>query len=99
MTSDAVTAFVDRVMSDTDFRDQLAAAPTPEDRLRIANAAGFAIDADDVGTLRSALGVQEISDADLETVAGGMSDRDATIASTVIISAMGTSAVAVAGIV
>ena len=76
MTNDAAQAFVERLSTDEAFRDQLAAAPSPEDRLRIANDAGFAVGPDDVGAIRSAAGIEELSDDDLEKVAGGMSDGE-----------------------
>jgi predicted ribosomally synthesized peptide with nif11-like leader len=71
MTSEAVNAFIERVGSDPAFRDQLAAAPTLEERLQIANAADFAIDAADLQAIRLTLQVEELSDEDLDAVAGG----------------------------
>ena len=97
VTDSAAQAFVERLSTDEGFRDQLAAAPTPEERLRIANDAGFAVGPDDVGAIRSAVGIEELSDEDLEKVAGGMSDTEmyVTISLNVALPAAGAAAAAI----
>ena len=74
MSTDAVPAFIERLSTDQAFRDQLEAASSPQERQQIANDAGYDVGPDDVGAIRSAAGIEELSDEDLEKVAGGVSD-------------------------
>jgi predicted ribosomally synthesized peptide with nif11-like leader len=92
MSEEAAVAFANRLMSDEEFRDRLANAD-PEERRRMANEAGFDITVDDETAIRSALGLQEISDEDLELVAGG-GDNTASIVLTVISGTAGAAAMA-----
>jgi predicted ribosomally synthesized peptide with nif11-like leader len=71
MTTEAAEAFAERMKSDEAFRDQLVGAATLEDGLQMANDAGYAIGPEDLDAIRSAMGVAELSDADLDNVAGG----------------------------
>ena len=80
MTEETIKAFVERLSSDEAFRDRLAAAPTPEERQEMARAAGYDVGAEDMPAIKSALGIEELSDEDLEKVAGGMSTTVASIA-------------------
>ena len=80
MTGETVKAFVERLSSDEAFRDRLAAAPTPEERQEMARAAGYDLGAGDMPAIKSTLGIEELSDVDLEKVAGGMSTTVASIA-------------------
>ena len=95
MTEEAIKSFVEKLSTDEEFANKLASAPTPEERLKIANDAGFAVNAFDVGGIKAALNIEELSDEDLEKVAGGMGTN--TIVSAVTIG-MG-SAVASAAVV
>lgn len=95
MTEEAIKSFVEKLSTDEEFANKLASAPTPEERLKIANDAGFAISASDVDGIKAALNIEELSDEDLEKVAGGMGTN--TIVSAVTIG-MG-SAVASAAVV
>jgi predicted ribosomally synthesized peptide with nif11-like leader len=72
MTEEAIKSFVEKLSTDEEFANKLASAPTPEERLKIANDAGFAISASDVDGIKAALNIEELSDEDLEKVAGGM---------------------------
>ena len=66
MSVESAREMMQRVASDEDFRRKLDAAATPEERSRIVKDAGYDVSDDDVKRLRS-----EISDEDLEKVAGG----------------------------
>jgi predicted ribosomally synthesized peptide with nif11-like leader len=75
MSAEGATALFERVTSDESFRAQLEAAETPDDKHRIVAEAGYDVGRDDLNTIRKLAGVSELSDEDLEKVAGG---RDAT---------------------
>ena len=79
MSAEGVTALYDRVSSDEEFRAQLEAAETPDDKRRIVTEAGYDVSRDDLSTVRNLAGVSELSDEDLENVAGGMSHTSAGI--------------------
>ena len=57
---------MERMSSDDDFRKQLEAAPSPEEWRRMVKEGGYDVRADDLKRLNS-----ELSDEDLEKVAGG----------------------------
>jgi predicted ribosomally synthesized peptide with nif11-like leader len=71
MSAEGVTALYERVSSDEEFRAQLEAAETPDDKRRIVTDAGFDVSTDDLPTLKKLAGISELSDEDLEKVAGG----------------------------
>jgi predicted ribosomally synthesized peptide with nif11-like leader len=71
MSADGVTALYERVTSDDEFRAQLEAAETAEDKRRIVTEAGYDVSRDDLPTVRRLTGMNELSDEDLEKVAGG----------------------------
>ena len=79
MTEETVRAFVERLSSDEAFRNRLAAAPTPEERQEMAREAGYDLGAGDMPAIKAALGIEELSDDDLEKVAGGIGTATATI--------------------
>jgi predicted ribosomally synthesized peptide with nif11-like leader len=79
MTTEAVQAFVERLNDDETFRNRLGQAPGPEERLRIAEAEGYAITASDADAIRTSLGVTELSDDELNKVAGGLSDTEIAV--------------------
>ena len=70
MTEEAIKSFVEKLSTDETFANKLASAATPEERLKIANDAGFAVSASDLSAIKAALSVEELSDEDLEKVAG-----------------------------
>lgn len=83
MTTDAATAFAERLKTDGALRSRLAGAATREERLALARAEGFDLSADDMGAVRQAMGLDELSDEDLARVAGGIGTTTAgTVAAT-----------------
>ncbi|HEY1633763.1 MAG TPA: Nif11-like leader peptide family natural product precursor [Acidimicrobiales bacterium] len=73
MSAEGATAFFERMNSDEQFRNQLEAAETPEEKRRIVTDAGYDVDTDDLPTIRRLTGMSELSDKDVEKVAGGLS--------------------------
>jgi predicted ribosomally synthesized peptide with nif11-like leader len=71
VTEDAARAFAERLTSDEAFAGRLASAPTTEDRQRMAEEAGYHVTSDDLATIKSTLRIEEISDEELENIAGG----------------------------
>jgi predicted ribosomally synthesized peptide with nif11-like leader len=88
MSAEGATAFYERVTSDEQFRAQLEAAGTPEEKRRIVSEAGYDVSPDDMPIVRNLAGATELSDEDLEKVAGGVGDVTATVASAVTTVAM-----------
>jgi predicted ribosomally synthesized peptide with nif11-like leader len=72
MITIAAHLFAETLNRNKAFRDELAAAQTPKERLRIANEAGFDIDETDRDAIRDALNIEELCDEDLERVARGV---------------------------
>jgi predicted ribosomally synthesized peptide with nif11-like leader len=72
MSAAGATALFERVSSDEEFRAQLVAAPTPEEKHRIVAEAGYEVTRDDLPVMRNLAGVSELSDEDVEKVAGGL---------------------------
>jgi predicted ribosomally synthesized peptide with nif11-like leader len=72
MSAQGATALYERVTSDEQFRAQLEAAATPEEKRRIVTDAGYDMSRDDLSTIRNLAGMNELSDEDLERVAGGI---------------------------
>jgi predicted ribosomally synthesized peptide with nif11-like leader len=72
MTTEAATAFAERLKSDEALQAKLAGAADRAERLALAKAEGFDLSADDIGAVKQALGIEELSDEDLEKVAGGV---------------------------
>jgi predicted ribosomally synthesized peptide with nif11-like leader len=79
MSAEGATALYERVSSDEAFSAQLEAAETPDDKRRIVTEAGYDVNRDDLSTIRKLAGMTELSDEDLEKVAGGMSSTTAGI--------------------
>jgi predicted ribosomally synthesized peptide with nif11-like leader len=71
MSAAGTKALFERVSSDEAFKSRLEAAATPEDKRRIVAEAGFDVSPEDLPSLRDLAGVEELSDEDLEKVAGG----------------------------
>jgi predicted ribosomally synthesized peptide with nif11-like leader len=72
MSAEGATALYERVSSDEEFRAQLEAAEAPDEKRRIVTEAGYDVSRDDLPTVRNLAGVSELSDEDLEKVAGGI---------------------------
>lgn len=71
MSQEAAQAFVERVNDDEAFRNGLIAADSNDARLRMAQEAGFDVTEDDFAELRRQAGVEELSEEDLQQIAGG----------------------------
>ena len=92
MTTEAATAFVERLKTDEALQSKLAAAASRAERLALAREEGFDLSAGDAGAVRQALGIEELSDDDLDKVAGGMGMS--TAADTAVVSLASVSSVA-----
>jgi predicted ribosomally synthesized peptide with nif11-like leader len=74
MSQDQIDAIIARLDSDPGFAQAMSSALTTGDAVAVAASHGFTISADD---LTVALLERELSDADLENVAGGSSELSA----------------------
>jgi predicted ribosomally synthesized peptide with nif11-like leader len=83
MSAEGATALYERISSDEAFTARLEAAESPEDKRRIVTEAGYDVGRDDLPTVRNLAGMSELSDEDLEKVAGGMGDTTGMIVTTV----------------
>ena len=76
MSKEQLKALVEKAASDTALSDKIGAATTAEAVIEIAKAAGFSITSEDIQLLLSLLSEvseeeEELTDDDLENVAGG----------------------------
>ena len=76
MSKEQLKALVEKVASDTELSDKIGAATTAEAVFEIAKAAGFSITSEDIQLLLTLLSEvseeeEELTDDDLENVAGG----------------------------
>lgn len=71
MSQQAVSALMERVETDQAFRERLESAPTNEAKREVVVDAGYDIEPSDLPAFRSEYGLSELSDEDLEKVAGG----------------------------
>ncbi len=71
MSKDAAISFAERLKTDDAFQARLSGAADSSERLAILQAEGFDLSKDDVAAVKQALGIEELSDEDLERVAGG----------------------------
>ena len=74
MSEEQLKAFLEKVKSDTELQEKLKASASPEAAVEIAKDAGFAITAEDIQSMQS----QEVSDEELENIAGGIFSRICT---------------------
>ncbi|MCL4433272.1 MAG: Nif11-like leader peptide family RiPP precursor [Actinobacteria bacterium] len=72
MTEETVRAFAERLTTDEEFARRLGSASSPDERLKMANDAGYDLSASDLSAIKTALSIEELSDEDLEKVAGGI---------------------------
>ena len=94
MTEETVRAFAERITTDEEFARRLGSASSPDERLKIANDAGYDLSASDLSAIKTALNVEELSDEDLEKVAGGIG---ATSVATAAVATAVAGATALAG--
>ena len=75
MSKEQLKALFEKVASDTELSDKIGAATTAEAVIEIAKAAGFSITSEDIQLLLSEVSEEEeeLTDDDLENVAGGWS--------------------------
>jgi predicted ribosomally synthesized peptide with nif11-like leader len=71
VSQQAVSALMERVETDQAFRERLESAPTNEAKREVVVDAGYDIEPSDLPAFRSEFGLSELSDEDLEKVAGG----------------------------
>jgi predicted ribosomally synthesized peptide with nif11-like leader len=71
MSKESALALAERLKQDEAFRSQVENAPDAESRKRLFAEGGFEIEESDSATLAGALGIGELSDEQLEGVAGG----------------------------
>ena len=76
MSREAAQAFVERLNTDQSFREQMIAAGDNGERLRAAQGAGFDITAEDLAELRREHRADELSEEDLQKIAGGSSTTE-----------------------
>ena len=79
MSEEQLKAFLEKVKADTSLQEKLKAAADANAVSAIAKEAGFSISADDLTNAQSEL--SELSDQELEGVAGGTRDREWLIGS------------------
>ena len=73
MSKEQLMAFIAKAKEDQSIQDKLKAVKTPEDVIVIAKESGFMISADDLKNAQSQE-MREISEEELEGVAGGVCD-------------------------
>ena len=71
MSEEQLKSFLEKVKTDTTLQEKLKAAADADAALAIAKEAGFAITAEDIQSMQSAT---DLSDEELEGVAGGSCD-------------------------
>ena len=74
MSEEQLKSFLEKVKADTSLQEKLKAAADADAALAIAKEAGFAITAEDIQSMQSA--TTELSDEELESVAGGGYEDD-----------------------
>ena len=74
MSEEQLKAFIEKVKGDTSLQEKLKGAADVDAVIAIAKSAGFVVSADEIKTAQSA--TQELSDEELEGVAGGGRGRD-----------------------
>ena len=71
MSVEQAKAFIEKLDSDKTFLSQVAGAGSDEARLELAKAAGFEFTAEELAGAIGESGGEELSDDELEAVAGG----------------------------
>ncbi|HXH98519.1 MAG TPA: Nif11-like leader peptide family RiPP precursor [Gaiellaceae bacterium] len=81
MSTEAAIAFVERLKTDEAFLSRIGNAASPAERRALAREEGFELSADDIGAVKEALGIEELSDEDLEKVSGGTGTTTSVVSS------------------
>lgn len=71
MSVEQAKAFIEKLDNDKAFRSRVAKAESDEARLELAKAAGFDFTAEDLAAAIDEFSSEELSEEDLEAVAGG----------------------------
>lgn len=82
MSTQGMRALLDRAESDEAFRERVLGLSSPEEKREAIREAGFDVDDSDLATMRSMTGT-ELSDDDLEKVAGGGSVTSISVGASV----------------
>ncbi|AII43720.1 hypothetical protein KR100_10145 [Synechococcus sp. KORDI-100] len=69
MSEEQLKAFLEKLKADTSLQEKLNTTASAEAAIEIAKEAGFSINAEDIQSMQS--GTVELSDHELEQVAGG----------------------------
>ena len=75
MSVEQLKAFVEKVKSDTSLQDKVKAAASPEAAIEVAKAAGFTSTLEDISSMQSGTEEEDLSDEELEGMAGGFTQR------------------------
>lgn len=76
MSLESATAFVERIRTDSAFRESVLAKPKGPERGEVMEAAGYAFSPQELAQARAELAGGSLSESDLANVAGGASGRD-----------------------
>ena len=71
MTIHDLDSLLNLIKADPELRKQLAACTTPEAAQKVVEAAGYVMSAEEILSIRSNSAALDLSDAELEGVAGG----------------------------
>jgi predicted ribosomally synthesized peptide with nif11-like leader len=71
MSEQSALAFAERIKTDAALRASLAAAPDPATRQTIVSEAGYDLSPADAPTLLTALGLDDLSNEELDLIASG----------------------------
>jgi predicted ribosomally synthesized peptide with nif11-like leader len=96
MSTQGATALYERFASDEEFRARLEDAPTQDEARRLVTEAGYDVSLDDLPAIRNLVGVRELSDEDLEKVAGGGATTVDAVGSVATVAAVACMAAAAA---
>ena len=71
MTIQDLDSLLNLIKADPELRQKLAGCATPEAAQEVVAAAGYTFSIEDILSMRSNLGAMDLSDAELDAVAGG----------------------------
>ena len=69
MSIESARAYIERLKTDAEFRDRVAAAGDKEERTALVEAEGFVFSAEDINAV-----AEELSEDELESVVGGINE-------------------------